>query len=90
MFAMHKELLISLSDLEAVSIECSSCHSEVRIRMDAEFKPAQVKAAIPLESCPVCTARFDSTLRPSIENFREAIGILREHSKVTLQVSADG
>ena len=90
MILMHKELLVSLSDLLAISIECPNCHSEIRMKMDAAFKPAPPRVSPPLENCPVCTTRFDSTLRPSIESFREALSALRDHSKISLQINSEG
>lgn len=90
MISMHKELLVSLSDLLAISIECPTCHSEIRMKMEAELKPAPARTIPPLESCPVCSAKFDSTLRPNIQGFRESIAALRDHSKISLQINAEG
>jgi len=87
MVLMHKELLVSLSDLLAISIECPTCHSEIRMKMDAEFKPSMMNVPAPLRNCPVCSTAFDSTLRPNIQSFREALSVLRDHSKISLQIN---
>ena len=86
---MHRELLISLSDLQAISIECPNCRSEIRVKITAAFVPGEGRIPPPLERCPVCTVKFDSTLRPSIESFREALNVLQEHSKISLQIQSE-
>jgi hypothetical protein len=87
MIAMHNELVIPLSDLESILIECASCGSEVRVKMDAEFKPPTAKVPPPLENCPVCSTRFDSTLRPNIQEFKLALANLKDHSKISLTIT---
>ena len=87
MIAMQKELVISLEDLDAIVIECGECHSQIRIRMDSELRGGQRSS--PLEFCSVCSAKFDSTLRPCVDSFRKALRDLKGDAKVSLQVKTD-
>jgi hypothetical protein len=89
MLTMRKELLISLSDIEAFCIECGTCHSQIRVASSATIKMDWHKLA-PLEYCPACQAEFGEALKPKLQALRASIANLAGTiPTVTLQISAD-
>jgi hypothetical protein len=70
MVSMRKELIASLSDLEAVIVECSNqeCKAQVKVPVQANLGSQRDLRLIGLIECPVCrgisTARCAITLGP--------------------------
>ena len=86
---MKKEWVISLTDLEAVIVECGNCHSQSRIRMDAAKITGE--RPNPYDGCAICgTATSESRLRGCVEAFREAVRALKGQSTISLQVNVCG
>lgn len=88
MLAMTKEILVSLSDVDAFVVECKQCHSQLRFNPELEWKE-DVDRDSPFVSCPLCHAPFDSTLKIGLLNLRNNWRGLTRHSNVSLQVNAD-
>jgi hypothetical protein len=91
MLAMKKELLVSLADIEAVCVICSSCKSQVRVATGAPLKaPADVQGSpVPLKHCS-CGLSFGDGLRGRVDALRTAIeNMAGSLPVITLQVNAD-
>jgi hypothetical protein len=82
---VKRELLINISDVKAICIECSSCHSQVRLAIDAKIRPD----ATALSTCPICESRFDSTLAMNIVSFQRSLTVVSSHTVVALQLDGD-
>lgn len=73
MLAMHKELLLSLSDIRYISIGCPSCAT--RVVLDLGEAPAVDRNTgdpILPRACPNCRSPFDSALISAVRTLREA------------------
>jgi hypothetical protein len=85
---MRKQLLVALSDVQCIAVECPNCQSEVRLQIDAQIKFTLDKV-LALEYCPICKSPYDSTLKMNVINLRDAWKALVAHSKVSLQINDD-
>jgi formate dehydrogenase assembly factor FdhD len=67
MVSMRKELIASLSDLEAVIVECSNqeCKAQVKVPVQANLGSQRDLRLIGLIECPVCRGIFFSVKRLS-------------------------
>ena len=60
-------MVISLSDVEAVIVECANpvCKTQVRVPVKANLVQCDTRI-LPFKQCPVCFADFDSTTREQV------------------------
>jgi hypothetical protein len=90
MICMKKELLVSLSDIEAVCIACS-CGTQIRLPSGAKVE-TDLNKPYPLTYCPACQREFGDAFRERIEALRAAMSVMTGAiPTVTLQIgtSAD-
>jgi hypothetical protein len=88
MAEMKKELLVSLSDIESICIECCSCHSQIRITPQATLKLNFQKPA-PLIGCPACEVEFGEVLKQRVIALRSALEALAgTRPSISLQINA--
>jgi len=92
MLAMKKELLISLSDIEAFCIQCSNpkCRSQIRLSVDTEptFPDVHgVKSAV--DCCVACGSDFSPMLRKRIQAMYAALRAMDGAPSVSIQVKAN-
>jgi phage FluMu protein Com len=78
MFAMHKQIVISLADLRFVSIECPECKTVVTMDMQETHEFAQKHDAFTPKECPGCSRQYDIAIRPNVDKFQKAYKALVE------------
>src|SRR5260370_36241194 len=89
MYLMVKELVVPISDLQFISIECSACRTSVSL--DMAYTPPKPPPQTPLMhltetpqpnvfQCPVCHAMFDSRVGENIKAFRAIYRGLVDHN----------
>ena len=89
MLTMKRELLIALSDIEALSIECGTCHSQIRVTNAAPIKMTFSKVA-PMEHCPACQSEFGEAFKERLIALRTALATLAGTTPVvSLQIKTD-
>jgi len=91
MLTMKKELLVSLSDIEAMSIKCTACQSQIRMPTMANINPdvaPNFTDTPALARCPVCLSPFESTMKNSIIGFQRAFANLKP-LQIYFQINAD-
>jgi|ERR1039458_9188531 hypothetical protein len=71
-FAVHKELVISISDLRYVSIECPVCRARVVLDMKERSEFAQKHGIFAPKACPGCQTAYDMAIQPQIDAFQRA------------------
>jgi hypothetical protein len=88
MLFMHKQIVVSLSDLRFVSVACPLCKTIVTLDMKEPHELAQKhdNAFCP-KDCPGCRKQYDSAIRPSIDGFQKAYAAL---GAIASQVSFQG
>jgi uncharacterized protein (UPF0212 family) len=74
---MQKEIMFSFGDVEALSIECGACGSDIRMRLGTKVDEEKG-----LTACPVCAARFDSSLKENVGALVGCIRAIAKHNKV--------
>lgn len=88
MYLMVKEIVVPISDLRFMSVECSGCHTSVSIDMiytpppppnPERLMPFQQDPEPNIFQCPVCHAMFDSRVADSIKAFRKIYRDLVDH-----------
>ncbi len=72
MFAMRKQIVISLADLRFVSVECPECRTVVTMDMQEPHEFAQKHDAFTPKECPGCSRQYDSAIRPNVDKFQKA------------------
>ena len=90
MVCMKKELVASLSDVEAVIVECSNsaCRAQVKIPVRAPLVHRDLRI-LPLVECPVCRSNFDSTLLDYVRAFVGSLSAHHGKEKVSLLLSTE-
>jgi len=89
MVFMRKELIASLSDLEAVIVECSNpaCKAQVKVPVNLESHDLRLVGLI---ECPVCRGNFDSMLRDYVRAFIASLSAHHGGEKISLLLSSEG
>jgi hypothetical protein len=91
---MVKELIVSISDLRYISVDCSHCKTKVTVDLGYRPEPQQ-KGEIPeeilsLSQCPTCRTRFDSRVPENITNFRRIYqDLVTNKIEVNFQVQSE-
>jgi hypothetical protein len=84
MAAMQKQLVISLSDLRYVSVECANCGSSVTLDMTKESEH-QKRFGFTPTACSVCQKPHDTAI-PRLDDFRRAYeSLLCVADRITLR-----
>jgi hypothetical protein len=68
MVSMKNQTIASLTEIEAVLVECSNCRSQVRVPVGAILVQRDLRM-VPLMTCPVCLQNSDSTLIEYVRAF---------------------
>jgi hypothetical protein len=88
MVYMKKELIASLSDVEALIVECSVCKTQVKVPVRANLVQRD-SSIVPLTQCPVCLSPFDSTVLAHIKAFIQVLDVHHGHETMLLLLSTE-
>lgn len=72
MLYMRQEPVVSLTDLRYVSIECPLCRTRVVLDMAEISEHAKKEGVFAPAECPGCRVRYDTAIRPGIDQFQQA------------------
>jgi hypothetical protein len=91
MVSMKKEMIASLSDLEAVIVQCASplCKAEIKVPVHAALTH-QDSRMVSLTSCPVCLTNFDSSLVDYVKSFVKSLSAHRGQEKISILLKTEG
>ena len=70
MVAMHRQFVLSLSDLRYISINCKKCSASVTLDMTRESDHQKQYGFAPMV-CPACKQGYDTAIR-NLSGFRHA------------------
>lgn len=88
MAAMHRQLVVSLTDLRYISVECKNCGSSITLDMTRESDHQKQWGFAPA-ACSVCRQNYDTAIK-NINHFRDAyVLLLCVADQVTLQGEAE-
>ena len=88
MVSMKSQTVASLSDVEAVIVECSKCRAQVRVPVGAILVQSDLRN-VPLTQCPVCLQNFDSTLIQYVRAFVGSLTAHRGQEKISLLLKSE-
>jgi hypothetical protein len=88
MICMKKELIASLSDVEAVIVECSVCKTQVRVPVRVNLVQKDTRL-VPLSQCPACLSPFDSTVLSHIKAVIQVLDVHHGLEKMSLLLSTE-
>ena len=77
---MHKQFIVSLSDLRFVRIECPQCRTKVILDMQEKSALAEKHGFFAPKECPGCRSEYDSALRNSVDALQRLYKPLLEAS----------
>jgi hypothetical protein len=97
MYMMVKEIVVPISDLRFMAVECSACRTSVSLDMTYTPPLPEPDRLIPTEApppnifqCPVCRAMFDSRVGENIKAFRAVYRDLVDHKiQINFRVKGD-
>jgi hypothetical protein len=70
--AMKTQLVVSLSDLRYVEIECPACHAKVTLDMKRKSEFGEKYDFFTPAECPGCTTKYDTAIQGGIDSFRKS------------------
>ncbi len=88
MICMKKELIASLSDVEAVIVECSVCKTQVRVPVHANLAQRDARS-VPLAQCPACLSPFDSTVLAHIQAVIQILAVHHGQEKMSILLNTE-
>ena len=86
MAAMHKQIVISLSDMRYISIGCPTCNSVLTLDMSQKVDPDSRYHTFLPTSCGVCQTQYDTAL----VNINGLHGIYQSLGKVADRITSRG
>lgn len=66
---MHKEIVVSLTDLRYVSIECPHCRTKVILDMKERSELSKQHEFFTPKECPGCQKQYDTAIPTSLDGF---------------------
>jgi phage terminase large subunit GpA-like protein len=69
---MHKELVISISDLRYVSISCPHCGTKVILDMQEKSAFMRKHGIFAPKKCPGCEQPYETAVQPNVDNLQRA------------------
>ena len=85
--AMHKELIVSLSDIHLVTVSCDHCKTTVCIDLanPSEFSKKH-DGVILTNECPGCRSRYDSSTIDALEKLQKVFDNIKTIRGLTFRV----
>lgn len=88
MVSMKSQTMASLTDIEALLIECSNCRSQIRVPINAALVLHDLRK-VPLTTCSLCLQNFDSTLIEYVKSFVASLSRHQGQEKIFLVLKSE-
>lgn len=86
---MHDQIVVSIQDLQFVTITCDRCNTRVTFDLATEFERPRDPFQPPQE-CPRCHAAFDSAIPPAVSSMQKVFKALANLKAVTFTAGQPG